>query len=39
LELKDKEPQYKKKANDYFQEVVTYYPSTTWAKEAQKMLN
>jgi len=38
LELKEKEPKYKMMAQTYFQEVVTLYPTTTWAKEAQKKL-
>jgi len=38
LELKDKEPMCKKKAQDYFQEVVDYYGETSWAKKARKML-
>jgi len=38
LELKDKEPKYKKKAQDYFEEVISLYPASTWAKEARKQL-
>ncbi|MHC4942931.1 MAG: tetratricopeptide repeat protein [Planctomycetota bacterium] len=35
LELKDKEPNYKKRAKDYFQEVIDLYPETSWAKQAR----
>jgi tetratricopeptide (TPR) repeat protein len=35
LELKDKEPNYKKRAKDYFQEVIELYPETSWAKRAR----
>lgn len=35
LELKDKEPNYKKRAKDYFQEVIDLYPKTSWAKQAR----
>ncbi len=38
LEMKDLEPRYKKKAHDYFREVVDLYPKTRWAKEARKKL-
>gem|GEM_PF-3081530 len=38
LELKEKEPKYKMMAQTYFQEVVTLFPATFWAKEAQKKL-
>jgi TolA-binding protein len=37
-ELGDKEPKSKKRAQDYFQEVVDLYGSTSWAKEARKKL-
>jgi tetratricopeptide (TPR) repeat protein len=37
-ELGDKEPKAKKRAQDYFQEVVDLYGATVWAKEARKKL-
>lgn len=38
LELKDKEPSYKMRAQNYFQETIDLFPSTDWAKEARKKL-
>ena len=38
LELKDKEPSYKMRAQNYFQETIDLFPSTKWAKEARKKL-
>ena len=38
LELKDKEPNYKKRARDYFQEVVKEYADSEWASEAQSKI-
>jgi tetratricopeptide (TPR) repeat protein len=38
LELKNKEPKSKMKARNYFEEVVSRYGSSIWAKEARKML-
>ena len=35
LELKEREPNGQRRAKDYFQEVVTWYPDTEWAKKAR----
>lgn len=39
LELKEKEPGYKKRAKEYFSEVIKGYPNTEWAKMAQAKIN
>ncbi|MFH2001156.1 MAG: tetratricopeptide repeat protein [Planctomycetota bacterium] len=39
LLLKDREPNYKKRAKDYFQEVLDYYPDTSWVNKARAKLD
>lgn len=35
LDLKEREPNYQRRAKAYFQEVITWYPDTEWAKKAR----
>jgi TolA-binding protein len=39
LELKDKEPNYKKRAREYFMQVTALYPDTEWAKLAKAKID